>query len=228
MNPAGGAITSEVLFYPVGEDNSGALDVRSVALAAGESVFEGNILAELFGYAPPAVGSLQVAADAGVAPVLWMRTYTEEPAAGGGTVTYGQAILPRTAAETVPAGGEGRVSGFSHDATTRANLILQNTRTAGDGTRLPSDVSVELLAADGSVLHQQSYALLPGEYRQHNRFVDDYGTGPVAGASLRVTVLDQPAAGESGGVDAMVSEVNGNTLDGTNDSRLLRAEIVVE
>jgi hypothetical protein len=118
------------------------------------------------------------------------------------------------------------VWGFSHDAATRANLILQNTRSAADGTRLPTNVSVELLAADGSVLHQESYALLPGEYRQHNRFVDDYGTGPVEGATLRVTVLDAPAAGETGGADAMVSEVNGNSLDGTNDSRLLRAEIV--
>ena len=226
MNPSGGAITPDVSFFPAGQDNGGPLDIEAVPLAAGESVFEGNILGELFGYAPPEVGSLEVAADAGVAPLLWMRTYTEEPAAGGGTVTYGQAILPLAGAGTVASGGEGRVTGFSHDAATRANLILQNTRTASDGTRLASTVRVELLAADGSVLHQQSYALLPGEYRQHNRFVDDYVAGPVRDASLRVRVLDAPAAGESGGVDAMVSEVNGNTLDGTNDSRLLRAEPV--
>jgi hypothetical protein len=56
--------------------------------------------------------------------------------------------------------------------------------------------------------------------------MDDYGTGPVQHASLRVTVLDQPGAGESGGVDAMVSEVNGNSAAGTNDSRLIRAEVV--
>jgi hypothetical protein len=155
-----------------------------------------------------------------------MRTYTEEPAPGGGTLTYGQTILPRGDDGVVRGGGEGRVGGFSHDAATRANLILQNTRTAGDGTRLASEVSVELLAADGAVLHQQAYSLLPGEYLQHNRFVDDYGTGPVASASLRVTVLDAPGAGETGGVDAMVSEVNGNTIDGTNDGRLLRAEIL--
>ena len=39
-------------------------------------------------------------------------------------------------------------------------------------------------------------------------------------------MLDEPATNESGGVDAMVSEVNGNALDGTNDGRLLRAEIL--
>jgi hypothetical protein len=87
---------------------------------------------------------------------------------------------------------------------------------------------VELLAADGTVLHEQSYLLLPGEYRQVNRFVDSFGGGPVRGASLRVTVLDQPDPGVTGGVDAMVSEVNGNAVDGTNDGRLLRAEIFVE
>ncbi len=225
MNPSGGAISTEVSFYPSGQDNGGPLDVEAVPLAAGESAFEGNILVELFGHAAPEVGSLEVAADAGVAPLLWMRTYTEEPAVGGGTVTYGQAILPLTATATVAPGSEGRIAGFSHDAATRANLILQNTRTAGDGTRLSSEVNVELLAADGTVLHEQSYALLPGEYLQHNRFVDDYGVGPVTHASLRATVLDEPGAGETGGVDAMVSEVNGNGLDGTNDGRLLRAVV---
>ena len=51
------------------------------------------------------------------------------------------------------------------------------------------------------------------------------GAGSVVGASLRVTVLDQPGADETGGVDAMVSEVNGNIVQGTNDSRLIRAEV---
>ena len=226
MNPSGGAITTEVFFYPSGQDNGGPLDVEAVPLAAGESAFEGNILVELFGYAPPAVGSLEVAADAGVAPLLWMRTYTEEPAPGGGTVTYGQTILPSTGAGTVAPGIQGRIAGFSHDEGTRANLILQNTHTAGDGSRLPSDVSVEVLAADGTVLHEQSYALLPGEYRQHNRFLDDYGVGPVTNASLRVTLVGEPGAGETGGVDAMVSEVNGNVVAGTNDGRLVRADVV--
>ncbi len=225
MNPSGGAITTEVSFYPSGQDNGGPLDVEPVPLAAGESAFEGNILVELFGYAPPAVGSLEVAADAGVAPLLWMRTYTEEPAPGGGTVTYGQTILPSTGAGTVAPGTQGRIAGFSHDEGTRANLILQNTHTAGDGSRLPSDVSVEVLAADGTVLHEQSYALLPGEYRQHNRFLDDYGVGPVTHASLRVTLVGEPGAGETGGVDAMVSEVNGNVVAGTNDGRLVRADV---
>jgi hypothetical protein len=225
MSSAQAAAEAELAYFPAGGDNGGTPDSRVIPLAVGESVFAGNVLGDLFGYAPPAVGSLAVSLPA-APPLLWMRTYTEEPAPGGGTLTYGQTILPRGDDGVVRGGGEGRVGGFSHDAATRANLILQNTRTAGDGTRLASEVSVELLAADGTVLHQQGYSLLPGEYRQHNRFVDDYGSGPVASASLRITVLDEPGAGETGGVDAMVSEVNGNALDGTNDGRLLRAEIL--
>ena len=228
MNSSDEPITIDVSYYPSGRDNGGVVDEEDVPLVAGESAFEGNVLGELFGYPPPAVGSLELEADGGVAPLLWMRTYTEEPVDGGGTVTYGQAILPLTASATVAAGGDGRIVGFNHDAASRANLILQNTRMASDGARLQATVSVEVLAADGAVLHQQSYVLLPGEYRQHNRFIDDYGTGPVASASLRVTVLDEPTAGEAGGVDAMVSEVNGNAVAGTNDGRSLRAEIVVE
>ncbi|HOC42191.1 MAG TPA: hypothetical protein PKJ99_04150 [Thermoanaerobaculales bacterium] len=216
---------AEAAYFPAGGDNGGAPDSRIVPLAVGESVFVGNILSDLFGYAPPAVGSLAVSLPS-APPLLWMRTYTEEPAGGGGTVTYGQTILPRDAGGVVRAGGDGRVGGFSHDAATRANLILQNTRTAGDGSLLPCEVSVELLAADGTTLHQQTYALLPGEYRQHNRFVDDYGVGPVTHGGLRVTVVSEPGAGETGGVDAMVSEVNGNDVAGTNDGRLLRAEVL--
>jgi bacillopeptidase F len=222
MSTAATTASAEVSFFPADQDNRGTPDQRSIPMAIGESVVASNILAELFAYSPPVVGSLQTTMS-GAAPLLWMRTYTEEPDGGGGSVTYGQAILPRRPSDLAPAGGSAVIFGFSHDASTRANLILQNTRAAADGTRLPSEVLVELLAADGSLLHEQTYSLLAGEYRQHNRFVDDYGTGAVEHASLRVTVLDQGAIGETGGVDAMVSEINGNTNAGTNDGRLIRA-----
>ena len=225
ISTAGDPGSADVAFFPVDQDNGGIPDQRTVPLDVGESVFVGNILGELFGYSPPAVGSLAVSFTE-AQPMLWMRTYTEENVAGVGTVTYGQAILPQIATATVGPGADGRVAGFANDSTTRANLILQNTRADAGGTRLSSNVRVELLAADGAVLHQQTYALLPGEYRQHNRFVDDFGVGPVQSASLRVTVLDQPGTGEIGGIDAMVSEVNGNSVAGTNDSRLIRAEVV--
>ncbi|MCU0305046.1 MAG: S8 family serine peptidase [Thermoanaerobaculales bacterium] len=214
--------SADVAYYPAGQDNSGRPVSWNVQLDVGESLFVGNILAELFGYSPPAVGSLAVS-SAQSPPLLWMRTYTEEPTVGGDLVTYGQAVLPRATVATIAAGSAGTVSGFSTDASTRANLILQNTRVAADGTRLASEVRVELLEAAGTVLHERTYSLLPGEYLQHNRFVEDAGVGSVLGASLRVNVLSEPGPGETGGVDAMVSEVNGNIVAGSNDSRLVRA-----
>jgi hypothetical protein len=223
ISTAGTEGSADFAFYPAGQDNGGTPVSWNVSLNVGESRFVGNILVELFGYSPPAVGSLSVS-SAQSPPLLWMRTYTEEPIVGGDLVTYGQAILPRSAVATIAAGASGTVAGFTTDSSTRANLILQNTRASADGSRLASEVRVELLAADGTVLHEQTYALLPGEYRQHNRFVDDTGVGSVDGASLLVTVLDPAAPGETGGVDSMVSEVNGNTVAGTNDSRLIRAD----
>lgn len=225
VSTAGVQDSVDFAFYPKGQDNSGPPVRWNVPLGIGESLFIGDILSELFGYSSPSVGSLSVSSNA-AQPLLWMRTYTEEPIVGGDLVTYGLAIMPRAAAATIVAGNSGHIAGFSHDATTRANLILQNTRAAADGSRLSSEIRVELLAADGSLLHEQNYSLLPGEYRQHNRFVAKYGVAPVEGVSLRVTVLDQPAEGEIGGVDAMVSEVNGNNVAATNDGRLMRATIL--
>ena len=152
-----------------------------------------------------------------------MRTYTVEPVAGGETQTYGQAIGPRREESMITAATEGRVCGFSHDQNTRSNLILQNTRSAG-GEYLASNVRIRLLGPTGQLLHQQDYALEPGDYRQHNRFVDDYGISQLEAGTAVVTILDQTIPGETGGVDAMVSEVNGNTSAGTNDGRLIRAQ----
>ncbi len=150
MNTAGGPGAVDIAFFPVGQDNGGAPVRWNVPLAVGESLFEGDILAELFGYSPPAVGSLAVS-SAAAQPLLWMRTYTEEPIAGGGRrdLRPGDPAAHRRRHGQRPALTDGS-RGFSHDATTRANLILQNTRAAADGSRLASEVRVELLAADGS------------------------------------------------------------------------------
>ena len=152
-----------------------------------------------------------------------MRTYTVEPVTGGETRTYGQAIGPRRQDSMVTTAIEGRIYGFSHDADSRSNLILQNTRSA-DGEYLATTVRVQVLDSIGQALHMQEYALEPGEYRQHNRFLNDYGIAQLESGALVVTILDQASPGETGGVDAMVSEVNGNILDGTNDGRLIRAQ----
>jgi hypothetical protein len=108
----------------------------------------------------------------------------------------------------------------------RSNLILQNTRADATGTLVASSFLVEVVSADGALLASRTYALRPGEYLQVNRFAEGYGLGTITGASLRVSLVADAVTAYSGGVDVIVTEVNGNVLPGTNDSRLLRVEPV--
>jgi len=212
-------------FLGSGANPAGTIDTETVTLGPDETVIEEDILGTLFGYLPPKVGSLLAVSPLGSANLVWMRTYTEEPVAGADTRTYGQAIGPRRQESMITASVEGRICGFSHDQTTRSNLILQNTRISG-GEYLASTVRVRVLGPDGLSLHQQDYALEPGEYLQHNRFLGDYGITSLEAGTAVVTLLDPAIPGETGGIDAMVSEVNGNTTAGTNDGRLIRAQLV--
>ena len=134
-----------------------------MTLGAGESAVREDVLRSLFGFNPPVVGSLLATSPTSAGGLAWMRTYTEEPVAGGEFETYGQAIGPRDQGAVITTGSEGRVAGFSHDAGSRANLILQNTRIV-DGAYATSMVRVEVMAADGRVIAQRDYALDPGEY----------------------------------------------------------------
>lgn len=222
FNMSGAADTASVTFYRSGRDNSGELPSQDTALAAEGGALLGNVLRGTFGLYPPAVGSLSASAASGL---FWMRTYTEETDPARGLVTYGQAIPVQTRADAVPDGGEGRVFGFTADDRTRANLILQNTCAGGDGQRTAITVDVEVLDRQGAAVVGRSYALRPGEYLQHNAFLGDYGVGVLTSGALRITPRAAGGACASGGVIAMVSEVNGAAIAGTNDGRLMRAAI---
>ena len=222
MHVGGTGGTTEFSLLESGAAPGGAGSTRPVTLEPDRGLVLEDILGTLFDRQPPVVGSLVATYPAASSGLAWMRTYTEEPAAGG-TRTYGQAIAVRAPHQMIPAGGEGRIVGFSHDQGTRSNLILQNTRQLL-ADNLPANVLVEVLDADGRVLGQRGYQLAPGEYLQHNRFLDDYGIPSLSAGTVRVTLSDQAQAGETGGLDAMISEVNGNLTDGTNDGRLIRAQ----
>jgi hypothetical protein len=223
FNLADLADTAEFTFYPSKADNSGNLDGMSLGLESGEGVFQGNILSDLFSIQPPAAGSLDVAA---AQSLLWMRTYSEEPGDGGLT-TYGLAIPPFADQDMIAAGSEGRISGFTSNDRTRSNLILQNTLTDGTGVLIPAGVRVDVIDSQGTVVHQQSYQLRPGEYLQKNGFIDRYGLGWIVAGTLRVVLTGAVPEGATGGVAAMVSEVNGADLPGTNDGRLIPAAVLV-
>ena len=210
-------------FFPSGGDNSGILDARSIALGSREGVFQGNILSDLFSLQPPASGSLEVMA---AQSLLWMRTYSEEVSVDG-LKTYGLGIPPFADGDMISAGSEGRISGFSSNDRTRSNLILQNTFADGAGVPMAVAIRVDVIDLQGLVVHQENYQLLPGEYLQDNAFIDRYGLGWVDSATLRIVVTDALPGDASGGVAAMVSEVNGASLPGTNDGRLIPAAVLV-
>ena len=215
--------TQSFTFFPSGGDNSGNLDSRSIALGSREGVFQGNILSDLFSLQPPASGSLKVMA---AQSLLWMRTYSEEVSVDG-LKTYGLGIPPFTDGDMISAGSEGRISGFSSNDRTRSNLILQNTFADGAGVPMAVAIRVDVIDLQGLVVHQENYQLLPGEYLQDNAFIDRYGLGWVDSATLRIVVTDALPGDASGGVAAMVSEVNGASLPGTNDGRLIPAAVLV-
>jgi hypothetical protein len=210
-------------FFPSGADNSGALAGRSIELGSREGVFQGNILSDLFSLQPPASGSLQVMA---VQSLLWMRTYSEELGVDG-LKTYGLGIPPFADEGMIVAGSEGRISGFSSNDRTRSNLILQNTVTDGAGILMAVAIRVDVIDLQGTVVHQESYQLLPGEYLQDNAFIDGYGLGWIDSGTLRIVVTGAVPEGATGGVAAMVSEVNGAALPGTNDGWLIPAAVLV-
>jgi hypothetical protein len=87
-------------------------------------------------------------------------------------------------------------------------------------------VAVQVLDRQGLAVFDRSYSLRPGEYLQHNQFLADYGVGWLHGGALRVMPEAVGAECAQGGVIALVSEVNGAALAGTNDARLMRAAIV--
>ena len=120
-----------------------------------------------------------------------------------------------------------RISSFSSNDRSRSNLILQNTLNDGAGVLIPAAVRVDVIDSLGTVVHQQSYQLRPGEYLQDNGFIDGYGLGMIDAGTLSVGLTGVVPEGATGGVAAMVSEVNGAALPGTNDGRLIPAAVLV-
>jgi hypothetical protein len=217
---------SSQLAFAGGGDNSAAPAWHAVPLGAQESQLREKVLSETLSLSPPVAGSLRLQTPAGSAALAFMRTYSEEQDPVKGAITLGQAVVPLKKEDAVGGANEGRIYGFSDDAGQRSNLLLQNIRTDVTGRLIPSSALVEVFGSDGAPLASHTYALAAGEYLQINKFMGTYGLASVASASLRLTLVDDAVRIYAGGFLAMVAEVNGNTLPGTNDSRLLRAEVV--
>jgi hypothetical protein len=196
--------------------------VQELSLAGAATLELQDVLAETFLLASGWTGSL-VLSSASATPLAFMRTYSRTDTG----LTFGQYIPSWSDEETVSGELEGRIIGLGHGAGLRTNLLLQSTYRTQDGTYLPVTVRVELVAADGSVVGNGSWPLAPAQNRQLNGVVETLlGSGAeLFDFVIRLTV-EAAQQGGLGGVIAAASEVNGNSIPGTNDPRLVRAQLV--
>ncbi|MBI4916938.1 MAG: hypothetical protein HY825_13905 [Acidobacteria bacterium] len=213
-------------YFPSGRDNADVQPSLTLQLPAANAIASENALLGALLLTPPTKGSIRVDATESGALLGWMRTYSTEAGPASAGMTYGQAISPLSGAGEVVPGIEGRIYGFSQGDVARSNLILQNTRGSAGGSLLPAAVTVELLESEGTALAGRTYQLRPGEYLQVDQFAESLGVASIDGGSLRVTLADDGITWATGGVAAYVSEVNGNSIPGTNDGRLLATETV--
>jgi hypothetical protein len=107
-----------------------------------------------------------------------------------------------------------------------ANLRICAIAPETTGALVASNFRVEVLSAEGTPLASRTHALRAGEYLQLNRFTGVCGLGTAIGASPRASLVEGAVTPYTGGVDAIVTDVNGNARPGTNASRLLRVELV--
>jgi hypothetical protein len=195
-------------------------------LLAGTTSTVENVLSSLFDAADGSAGSLRLCSSgASQSLMVFMRTYNLEQNGSGSEQTFGQYVAPWHAADTISAATEGRIIGLDHNATSRTNLLLQHTAIPPGTGKLPdTEVTVEIIATDGQVVAADYWTLMPAQGLQINGIAERLlGEGAeLDGFIIRVTTNAQTHAG----VVAVASEVNGNTIPGTNDPRLIRAHLL--
>jgi hypothetical protein len=94
-------LTYELLWLPRGADNSDPVASDTFSLAAGSGVRYANVLDEVFGLSPDAVGALAVEAD-GTDLLAMSRTYNLPPAKVAGT--FGQELPGIPMDRMIPSG----------------------------------------------------------------------------------------------------------------------------
>jgi len=228
-------IEAQLSYYPRGD---GEATTRSVLLAGQTSALIEDVLGTTMGLEPDTAGGLNATAKPGQECMAFMRTYTWAEV-DGQQATYGQYVMPRARDEMIgwrPGKGvarEGRIIGWSHDETSRANLILQNTAML-EGVLVDSSAEVVVTDEAGNVLGNAVHQLAPGEYFQLDRFVEAYDLEDAQGSPVTrvengtviVRLLEADMDGFEGGLDARISEVNGNDIAGSNDARMISARLV--
>ncbi len=170
LNNAGPAAAGHSFeWLPRGADNSSPLTSADFSLGPGKSARYTNIVAEIFGLEPNAVGAISILSDS---PYLigLSRTYNLGADDGG---TFGQALPAIPIEEMIPTGERRRIIFMTEDDDYRANLGCLNA------TSESLRVMIELFDDEGSSLEVLHLDLPPLSNNQLNRVFAEYA--PIKG-----------------------------------------------
>lgn len=151
-------------WLPRGQDNPNALVSPSYVLAAGESRYFANALAEFFGLVPGATGALRLTSSSG--SVIGMGRIYSIPPGGAGTVGQGVPAIP--AGEMIGSGEHRRITFLCEDINQRANVSCVN---ATDRT---IRVGISIHDASGTELGVRTMPLGPYANDQINRVLQPW------------------------------------------------------
>ena len=155
----------QFLWLPRGDDNSEPAESARFTLGAGESSRIEDVLGEIFGVEPDAVGALAIAAS-NPNLIAMSRTYNIPPAKIAGT--FGQALPAVAFDDLIASGTTQRIIFMTENDGFRANLGCVN------GTDSTLEILIDLYDADGTPLATRTMNLGPWSNKQINRILSAY------------------------------------------------------
>ena len=170
-NTGADGVDFQILWLPRGADNSAPTASETFFLGAGMGVRYENVLSEVFGAEPDAVGALAVSAVDSSDLISMSRTYNIPTAKVAGT--FGQALPGVPMSHMIMPGTTKRIIFLNQNDDFRANVGCVN------GVNQAAQVSIDLYNAAGEMLETKNMDLGPWSNNQINRIFRDYA--PVQG-----------------------------------------------
>ena len=164
-NPGDQPTEYEFLWLPRGETNTEPMTSEPFSLGGGMSVRYTNVLSEVFGLEPNALGALMVRSSS---PDLLAMSRTYNIPGDGSAGTFGQAIPAIPPSDFIQTGERRRILFASEHEDLRFNVGCQSS---GDGTMV---VNLELFDHEGSSLGTEMMILRAWGNDQMNRIFQDY------------------------------------------------------
>ncbi len=170
-NTGAAGVDFQILWLPRGADNSEPIASETFFLGAGMGVRYENVLTEVFGAEPDAVGALAVAAVDSSDLISMSRTYNIPTAKVAGT--FGQALPGIPMSQMITPGTTKRIIFLNHNDDFRANVGCVN------GVNQAVRVTIDLYDGAGEMLESRPMDLPPWSNKQFNGLFSAYA--PVQG-----------------------------------------------